>query len=86
MGECPRCVWVWTGCVGDIVIVVDVVVIQLNVVRSFTVFIDMNHEYLMIWCEVFGTRSPTFFVVGRSERSAFLEREFTRVENGSWWA
>jgi hypothetical protein len=73
-------------CVGDVVVIVDVVVVQLNVLRSFTVFVVANHEYLTIWCEAFGTRSPTFFVVERSERFAFLEWEFTRVDNGSWWA
>jgi hypothetical protein len=82
----PRCVWVRIGCVGDVVIVVDVVVVQLNILRSFTVFVDVNHEYLTIWCEAFGTHSPTFFIVGRSERSTFLEWEFTKVDNGSWWA
>jgi hypothetical protein len=86
MGECPHCVWVWTGCVRDVVIVVDVVAVQLNILQSFTVFVDMNHEYVTIWCEAFATHSPTFFVVRRSERSAFLLREFTRVNNGSWWA
>jgi hypothetical protein len=86
MGECPRCVWVWTGYVGDVVVVVDVVVVQLNVLRSFTIFVDVNHEYLTIRCEAFGTRNPIFFIGGGSERSVFLEREFTGVDNGSWWA
>jgi hypothetical protein len=54
--------------------------------QAFTAFVDVNHEYLMIWCEGFRTRSSTFFVVGRSERSVFLEREFARVDNESWWA
>jgi hypothetical protein len=42
MGECPYCVWVGIGCVGDVVIIVDVVVIQLNVLRSFTIFVNVN--------------------------------------------
>jgi hypothetical protein len=58
----------------------------LNILQFFTIFVDVNHEYLTIWCEAFGTSSPTFFVVRRSEKSAFFEREFSRVDNGSWWA
>jgi hypothetical protein len=53
--------------------------------QAFTVFADVNHEYFSIWRDVFGIHNLTFFVVGRSERSAFLEREFARVDNASWW-
>jgi uncharacterized protein with NRDE domain len=59
----------------------------LNVLRSFLPrildFLDEHHEHLTIQCEAFGTRSSTFFIIGRSERSAFMEWEFTRVDNGS---